>query len=90
MKNLVNKFQDYNPSKEDLSKIENLADNYLDKSDDELFVEIININNTMEEQLTEEQYQSIFEKLKSIRPILSEEQRNKLDRVLDMLEKDNK
>lgn len=88
MKDLVDKFKDYSPSKDELSAIENLADNYLDKTDDDLYIEIIKINNNLEEQLTEEQYQSIFQKLEDIRPLLSEEQNLKLDRVIEIIKRD--
>lgn len=88
MKDLADKFKDYSPSKDELSAIENLADKYLDKTDDDLYIEIIKINNNLEEQLTEEQYQSIFKKLEDIRPLLSEEQNLKLDRVVEIIKRD--
>ena len=41
----------------------------------------------MEKEMTEEEYEEIFEKLNSIRPLLNEEQLQKLDRILYILGK---
>ncbi|NLV87774.1 MAG: hypothetical protein GX021_00200 [Tissierellia bacterium] len=82
---LVDKIKEYNPSEEDVEKIQELAEIYQDKSEDDIFIEIIRVNETLEKQLTEEEYREIFEKLESIRPLLSEEQNRKLDRILDLL-----
>lgn len=81
-------FKDYVPDKSKVDLIENLAENYKDMSDDDIFVEIIRINSEMEEEMTKEQYEEIFEKLDSIRPLLSDEQNAKLDKVIKMLNKD--
>ena len=82
---LVDKIKEYNPSEEDVEKIQELAEIYQDKSEDDIFIEIIRVNETLEKQLTEEEYREIFEKLESIRPLLSEEQNRKLDRIIDLL-----
>lgn len=68
--------------------LERIAETYKDKSDDEIFVEIIRINKEMEENLSPEQYDDILEKLNTIRPMLSEEQNKKLDMVLKALNKE--
>lgn len=83
---IVKQIKEYQPSKEEIEKFENLADMYQDKSEDDIFVEIIRVNQELEEQLSEEEYREIFEKLESIRPLLSEEQNAKLDRIMDMLD----
>ncbi|WMM26872.1 hypothetical protein RBU61_09430 [Tissierella sp. MB52-C2] len=88
IKNIVDNIGKYNPSEEDITLIENLQDAYKDKSDDELFVEIIRVNSEMEEQMSKEQYEEMFNKLESIRPMLSEEQNSKLDKILRILDKD--
>ncbi len=85
---IVDKIKDYNPSKEDIEKIENLAKAYQDKSEDDIFFEIIKVNQNLEKSLSEEEYREIFEKLESIRPLLSEEQNRKLNKILDMLNKE--
>ena len=38
--------------------------------------------------MSKEEYEELFEKLDSIRPLLSEEQLEKLDRILEALGKD--
>ena len=88
IQDIVDNIGKYNPSEEDIILIENLQDKYMDKSDDDLFVEIIRINDEMESNLSPEQYEQIFDKLESIRPMLSEDQNLKLDRILKLLNKD--
>lgn len=83
----IDKDIEYTPSEEDVLILENLSEDYKDKSEEDIFVEIIRINNEMEEGMSKEQYQAIFEKLSSIRPILTEEQNNKLDKILEALDK---
>lgn len=75
------------PDKDQLSKIEKIAEDYKDKSDDEIFFEIIKINKEMENDLSPERYTEILEKLESIRPLLSDEQNAKLNMVLKALGK---
>ena len=50
-----------------------------------MFVEIIKVNEEMETQLSPEEYEQVFEKLNSIRPMLDEEQLKKLDMILRAL-----
>ncbi len=85
---IMEKIKEYNPSQEDIEEIENLAEAYKDKSEDDIFIEIIKLNDTLERNLSEDEYREIFEKLESIRPLLSEEQNRKLDRILDLLDKE--
>lgn len=84
---IVDNIGKYNPSEEDIMLIESLQDQYMDKSDDDLFVEIIRVNDEIENNLSPEQYEEIFDKLESIRPMLSEEQNLKLDKILKILNK---
>lgn len=88
MKNIMESAKKYKPSDEDIIIIGNLADEYTDKSEEEIFVEIIRINNEMEENMSEEQYNAIFEQLDAMRSMFSEEQNAKLDKVLELLNKD--
>lgn len=73
---------------DDVDSIEGLVDGYIDKSEDEIFIEIIRLNNMMEEEMSFEQYELIFDKLKSIRHLLSSEQNVKLNKLLEALDKD--
>lgn len=84
----LEKIKNFVPDEKQVEMIENLAEGYKDMSEDDIFVEIIKINNELEEGMTKEQYEEIFEKLESIRPLLSDEQNAKLDKVLKMLNKD--
>lgn len=77
-----------NISDESKLRIEDLAENYKDKSEDEIFVEIIKLNKSMEEELSPEKYNEILEKLDAIRPMLSKEQNRKLDKVINTLKKE--
>ncbi len=88
IKKIMDNIENYNPTEEDVLIIGNLADKYLDKSEDDIFVEIIRVKSEMEDQMSEEQFATILEKLEAIRPMLSEEQNDKLDKVLEMLNKD--
>jgi len=85
---IVDKIKEYNPTKEDVERFENLAEIYQDKSEDDIFIEIIRVNEALEDQLSEDEYREIFEKLESIRPLLNEEQNRKLDRIIAMLNRE--
>lgn len=85
MENLKGKIQ---PSEEQLDKIKNLAENYSGKSDDEILFEIIKLNKKMTEEMSPEEYQDKLRKLEMIRPLLNEDQRNKLDKVLAILKQE--
>lgn len=84
IKNIRNQIGD----QEKVEILEQLAENYKDKSEDDIFVEIIRLNEEMEETLGEEQYNEMLSKLDSIRPYLSEEQNKKLDLVLKAMNKE--
>lgn len=84
----MDNIQDYNPSVKDMIIIGNLANKYQDKSDEDIFVEIIRVKDEMGDNMSEEQYQGILAKLDAIRPMLNGDQNEKLDRVLEMLRKD--
>ena len=85
---LINSIKQNMPKKEQMKIVEKMADSYKDKSEDEIFFEIIRVNNEMESELSSEKYNEILDKLKSIRPLLSKTQNEKLDMVLKALNKD--
>jgi hypothetical protein len=84
---LLKNIKENMPDKEQLSKLEKLAEDYKDKSDDEIFFEIIKINKEMENELSPDKYNEILEKLETVRPLLSDEQNAKLNIVLKALGK---
>lgn len=86
-KNIIDGFGDYRPDKEQVEIIEDIASKIKDKSEDEVFVEIIRINSELEDKMSPEKYQEIFEKLENIRYMLSDAQNDKLDKVLKTLNK---
>lgn len=88
IKKAMEEFKDFNPTREQMEIIEDLAQAYSDKSEDDIFIEIIRVNEQMEREMTPEEYEEVFEKLNSIRPFLDEEQLKKLDRLLYMLGRD--
>ncbi|HAE92814.1 MAG TPA: hypothetical protein DCG60_09290 [Tissierella sp.] len=55
MKNIIDKLEGYTPSDEEISIIENLADKYMDKSEEDIFVEIIKVKSDMEDKISDEQ-----------------------------------
>lgn len=83
----IKKIKDTLPDEEQLMQVEKMAEDLKDKSDDEIFFEIIRINKEMENELSPEKYNEILEKLDSIRPLLSKTQNIKLDLVLKALKK---
>lgn len=86
-KRIIDGIKNYYPNQEQVDIIEDMAANLKDKSEDDVFVEIIKINSEMEERMSKEEYEKIFDKLEGIRHLLSEEQNLKLDRVLEVLNK---
>lgn len=76
------------PTDEDLRKIEELQENYKDKSDEEIFLEIIELNRNMQDKMTEEEYEEIFDKLDNIKPLLDQEQKKKLDAIIKSLQQE--
>lgn len=87
-KDKTNGIEDFQPDKEDVEIIENIASKFKGKSEDEVFVEIIRINDELEDQMSPEKYEEIFQKLEGIRYMLSEAQNAKLDKVLKTLNRE--
>lgn len=84
----MEEFKDFEPTEEQLEIVGDLADKYSDKSEDDIFIEIIKVNEQMESEMDPEEYKAIFNKLESIRPMLDEEQQSKLDKILKTLGRD--
>lgn len=76
---------DIEPTEEQLDKIKDMADTYSDASEDEIFFEIIKINEKMKSEMGKEEYEEMLEKLERMRPLLDDEQIEKLDRVLEAI-----
>lgn len=75
------------PSDEDIRRIEDLKENYKDKSDDEIYMEVIEINKNMKEKMSPDEYENIFSKLEKIKPLLNKEQKSKLEGIMNRLGK---
>ena len=69
----------------DMDIIEGVTNEFQDKTEDEIFVEIINLNDQMEKDLSFEEYEAIFEQLDMIRHLLSDDQISKLDKLLKQM-----
>jgi inorganic pyrophosphatase len=89
LKNIIEQMKDTSPTEEQINQIRDMAEDYSDKSEDEIFFEIIKINKQMKETMGEDEYNKLIEKLNNIRPLLDAEQREKLDMVLKTIKKGN-
>ncbi|WP_425447079.1 hypothetical protein [Dethiothermospora halolimnae] len=77
-----------NPSEEQMEKLKFFAEKYSGKSEEDMFFEIIKVNKSMHENMSEEEYQKKMEKLEKIRPMLNEEQGKKLDKLIKAMKED--
>ena len=84
-RDIMEELENFSPTKKDFEKINNLADAYKDKSEEDIFFEIIKINEDMESTMSDEEYERVFQQLESLRPMLNEEQLEKLDKILYIL-----
>jgi len=87
IKNTMDNFEGIEPTEEQLEIIGELAEAYSDKSEDDIFIEIIKLNEEMKSEMDPEEYSAIFEKLEKIRPFLDDEQKEKLNKILKALKK---
>ena len=87
LKNILNDLESLKPAEEKFDKIKEMADQYSEKSEDEIVFEIINLNKKMEEEMDPEEYKAMLDKLDSIRPLLDEEQNRKLNMLLEAIGK---
>lgn len=81
----LDELKDFNPSDEDLDKFKQMADEYKDKSEEEVFVEIIKLNKKIESDMGKEEHEELLHKLETIKPLLNEEQIEKLEEILIIL-----
>jgi len=84
MENLKDKIE---PTEAQFDNLKNIAEQYSGKSDNEIFFEIIKLNKKFSEEMSKEEYEEKLKKLETIRPLLSEEQSRKLDKILEVLKK---
>ena len=84
IKKAMEKLQEkIDPTEEQLDRLKGFAEKYKDKSEEDIFFEIIKLNSIMSEKMTEEEYQKKIEKLDKIRPMLNENQAKKLDKLME-------
>ena len=74
-----------NPNDEQLDQLKNLADNYSDKSQDEIFSEIMQLNKKLSEDLGADEFKNKLKQLEQIKPMLDNEQSERLDKLLSIL-----
>lgn len=88
IKKAMEKLQEkMDPTEEQLDKIKDFAEKYKDKSQEDIFFEIIKLNNVMSESMSEEEYENKMQKLEKIRPMLNEDQAKKLDKLMEAFKK---
>ncbi|AFS77987.1 hypothetical protein Curi_c09710 [Gottschalkia acidurici 9a] len=74
-----------NPNEEQLDQLKNLADNYSEKSQDEIFSEIMQLNKKLSEDLGADEFKNKLSQLEQIKPMLDNEQSERLDKLLSIL-----
>lgn len=74
-----------NPTSEQMSQLEDMAEDYSDKSEEDVFIEIIELNKKLSSDMGAEEFQNKLKQIEAIRPMLNEEQSKKLDKVLSAL-----
>lgn len=87
-KDIKDNSQDYISEDKEIFIIGNLNSQMDNEYDEDMFIEIIRVNNDTEENLNKDEYAKILEKLEEIRPSLSEEQQCKLDKALKAINKE--
>lgn len=85
---IIKNLKDCHMDKDRLKQLENGAEKYKDKSEEEIYLEIIRINEEIEKEMSYEEYENLFHQLKNIRPLLNDEQNIKLDYLLKQLKSD--
>lgn len=85
VEDILKGLENLNSNEKDLDRIRGMADEYANKSEKEIIFEMIQLKEKMDENMNEEEYSEILEKLDAIRPLLNEEQLMKLDEILDLL-----
>ncbi len=73
------------PTEEQLETVKKIADEYSNKSGDEIFFEIIKLNKKLTEDMGREEFLAKLNQLEALRPLLNEEQNENLNRLLKIL-----
>ncbi|MFA5523274.1 MAG: hypothetical protein WDA24_02850 [Tissierellales bacterium] len=73
------------PTQEQLETVKQFAEQYSNKSGDEIFFEIIKLNKKLSEDMGNEEFMSKLSQLEALKPLLSEEQNENLDRLIKIL-----
>lgn len=73
------------PTQEQLDVIKNVAEQYSNKSGEEIVFEIIKLNKKLKEDMGKEEFMAKLKQLESLRPMLNEEQSQNLERLLKIL-----
>lgn len=88
IKKAMDKLQErINPSEEQMERLKQFAEKYKNKSEEDIFFEIIKLNNIMADNMSEEEYNKKMQKLEKIRPMLNPEQTKKLDKLMEAFKK---
>ncbi|WIV10455.1 hypothetical protein [Proteiniborus sp. MB09-C3] len=73
------------PTEEQLETVKKFAEQYSNKSGNEILFEIIKLNKKLTEDMSKEEFMSKLNQLEALRPLLNEEQNENLDRLLKIL-----
>lgn len=88
IKKAMDKLQErINPTEEQLDRLKQFAEKYKNKSEEDIFFEIIKLNSIMSDSMSEEEYNKKIQKLEKIRPMLNPEQARKLDKLMEAFKK---
>lgn len=88
---VIEKLKDrVNPSEDQLEQLKGMAEKLEGKSEDDIFFEIIKLNQSMMQNMDEKEYNKKLKKLEKIRPMLNEQQSKKLDKLLEALKESSK
>lgn len=73
------------PTQEQLETVKKFAEQFSNKSGDEIFFEIIKLNKKLTEDMGQEEFLAKLNQLEALRPLLNQEQNENLDRLLKIL-----
>jgi len=76
------------PTEEQLEIVKKFAEEYSNKPINEIFFEIIKLNKKLTEEMGREEFMAKLNQLEALRPLLTEEQKENLDRLLKILKGD--
>ncbi|MCR2043087.1 hypothetical protein [Anaerosalibacter massiliensis] len=85
LRKALEKLGNINPTEEEMENMKRIAEDYSGRSEEDIFFEIIKLNEKMEENMNPEEYEELLRKLEDVRPLLDEEQLEKLDKILEVL-----